>query len=784
MPAALAAAALLAVAGVEPKRGNVTHKLSRAEIIWDNWGVPHIYAQDQAAAHYAFGWASARDHGEIILRLIGGAQCRGAEYWGKGDLRLIVDKFLITLGARDVGNMFYDMTTQFSRDVMDSFAAGLNDYVHAHRERFSEVGALRVIDIGGNITGRDIALHSHLDLMLFASITSMPTRLIPFLNSPDDPEDPTLPVKQYMRERVQSEGFKRYAAAVEKGEYYTPAGPIGSNGMAATRAGGGGLLHTNPHLVWVADGEAIGGVGGGSAMTFYEHQIVIESEGIDFYGASLIGMPVPAMGFSKYGGWTNTVNTVNAYSLFSIPVRFALFKPCGAQYQLDGEWKDFTATEYKVGVYGGSTETHTVCESEWGPVILMDRLITGRATVYRWGGKVFGEQCKEKKRKYSLLTIDQTWDMMQAKNVADFKTAMKMQQLPMFTYIYADHAGDLFYLSNGWVPDYGSGSYAKWSGPPVEANTSEFLWQQVVPFERQPQVTSPASGFITNANDPPWQATMPLFTPNPADSPEWFSPPLNLPSNSGFGWRPKACMRATACAPCTFDQYVNGSMSVEIESARHFLAPLLGMAKTSTDKRVLRALAVLEAWDGRSGPESEGTLLWLRFRTEFLGGYQGEVPWDAADPYNTPRGIPAIDRDAAMDALARVVDGMTKDGLQLHEPWGAYKLLPKDNHGEKWGVSGTTDDSVRNAHASNDGPGPHTAWAGGTFKAVTEFLPGAETYGRARVQTSYGSQSMPAAPHNGDQWEMFSKQQYREGLLTRAAVQKHAEATQNLVYSH
>jgi acyl-homoserine-lactone acylase len=36
---------------------NERGSFNRTEIVWDNWGVPHIYAQNEAEMYYAFGWA-------------------------------------------------------------------------------------------------------------------------------------------------------------------------------------------------------------------------------------------------------------------------------------------------------------------------------------------------------------------------------------------------------------------------------------------------------------------------------------------------------------------------------------------------------------------------------------------------------------------------------------------------------------------------------------------------------------------------------------------------------
>ena len=76
-------------------------------------------------------------------------------------------------------------------------------------------------------------------------------------------------------------------------------------------------------------------------------------------------------------------------------------------------------------------------------------LLGGTALVYRYAGYVFGV---EQKKPYGI--IEQLWEQMKAKNVNQFKDAVARQQMPMFTYIYADHNGDTFYQSNSWTPDY------------------------------------------------------------------------------------------------------------------------------------------------------------------------------------------------------------------------------------------------------------------------------------------------------------------------------------------
>lgn len=64
-------------------------KPGQNEILWDSYGVPHIYSESEEGAFYGFGWAQAHSHGNLILRLYGQARGKGAEYWAKNTAKLI-----------------------------------------------------------------------------------------------------------------------------------------------------------------------------------------------------------------------------------------------------------------------------------------------------------------------------------------------------------------------------------------------------------------------------------------------------------------------------------------------------------------------------------------------------------------------------------------------------------------------------------------------------------------------------------------------------------------------
>ncbi len=52
------------------------------EILWDRYGVPHIFAPDHPSLFQAYGYAQMEAHAELLVRLYAQARGRGAEFYG------------------------------------------------------------------------------------------------------------------------------------------------------------------------------------------------------------------------------------------------------------------------------------------------------------------------------------------------------------------------------------------------------------------------------------------------------------------------------------------------------------------------------------------------------------------------------------------------------------------------------------------------------------------------------------------------------------------------------
>jgi acyl-homoserine-lactone acylase len=90
---------VLAWAGATDNSG-ARANTNEAEILWDTWGVPHIFAKDTNSAGRALGWAQMHNHGNRLLRAIAIARGRGAEYFGEE--LLDSDQFTRTMGTYEI----------------------------------------------------------------------------------------------------------------------------------------------------------------------------------------------------------------------------------------------------------------------------------------------------------------------------------------------------------------------------------------------------------------------------------------------------------------------------------------------------------------------------------------------------------------------------------------------------------------------------------------------------------------------------------------------------------
>lgn len=665
----------------------------RTEILWDTWGVPHIYAEDDASLFYGFGWAQAHSHGDLILQLY--AQARGSMAEIFGEPALQSDVFVHTLGLPEIAQAWYDAQPEEFRGYLDAFAQGINDYAAANPDL-----------IGDHVKA-------------------------------------VLPVSGYdVVALMVRNGQMIFVAGGAFGDI--PAWQMGSNAWAiapSRSASGNAMMVANPHLDWA------------DLFIWYEAQLVSPQTSI--YGATLVGLPVITIGFNDALGWTHTVNTYDGYDLYELTLTE------NGGYILDGEEQPLEVTQKTLHFLqaDGTMGEYplTVMRSIHGPVV--SARDDGKALALRIAGVD------------RPGVLEQWWHMGHASNLEEFEAVMSNIQIPMFTTMYADRDGNIMHLFNGLVPIRSEGDWAFWSGI-IPGDRSDLIWTDYHPYEDLPKVINPESGWLQNANEPPWTTTFPLAIDH-TDYPAYMAPAPSMP------FRPQSSARMLfEDDSITFDELVGYKHSTRMELAARIVDDLIVAARESDSEVAQAAADVLEAWDLNANPDSAGAVLFTEWWDYYFASSRQifAVPFDLnAEPFTTPDGL--ADPAGAVAALETVAANVEATYGALDVAWGdVYRLrvgeydLPASGGDGSYGIFRVT------WHYGLGEDNLYTVEGGDSWVFVAEF---GETV-HARVLVSYGNATQPHSTHVGDQLPLFSERTLREAWLTREAVEANLETRETL----
>lgn len=669
----------------------------KSEILWDTYGIPHIYAKNDQSLFYAYGWAQAKNHGNLVLRLYAQARGRGAEYFG--ETFRDNDVWTLTNNVYSRAQQWYRLQKPNFRENLDAFATGINDYAAANPALLSE-DAKRVLPVNAV----DVLAHMH-RITHFMFVTSS----------------------------------ARAASAISKyGEQN------GSNAWAiapSRSASGNTLLLANPHLPWR------------DFYIYFEAQLT--APGINAYGISRIGFPVLTMAFNEFAGYSQTVNTNDGEDYYELRLK-------DNGYILDGIVRPFTRREHLLKIRSADgnlrEEKLLVRESVHGPVVGEQN---GKAIALRVAGldKPF--------------MLEQYWEMCRAQNLGQFEASVSKLHLPMYTLMFADRSGNIFNLFNGTVPVRPHGDWKYWSGI-IRGDTTSTLWTKTHPYHDLPKVKNPPTGWLQNANEPPWTATLPMIN-KPSDFPSYLAP---------GPWMSFRAQRSARMLmeddKISLEELIEYKHSTRMELADRIADELVSAARKEGSALALEAAEVLSQWDHNTDAGSKGAILFDQFVRQWVGGNTAlsslgtgsplfAKRWDTNDPVNTPDGL--AEPEAAAEALKTAAEEVKRKYGRLDIPWGEvfrFRVAGADYPGNGGpGPMGV----FRTMTPGPSQDGKYVPVHGDTHFSAVEF----STPLRAFGLTSYGNASQPGAKHATDQLPLLAEKKMRPIWFYRNEVEKNLE---------
>jgi len=491
-------------------RDYVPRLTAEVEIVRDEHGIAHIYADTPEDLFRAQGYVHAQDRFwqmDVRRHITAG---RLSELFGADQVE--TDTFVRTLGWRRTAGQELPLIRPETRRYLDSYADGVNAWMTGRSGGEFGVAYTLLGLLGGDDSPEDWAAIDSLSWLkamawdLRSNLEDEITRALLAAELPverveqlypewsadvgepivdDEYVDPTPPSElvgmdgqPVLAESVPA--LRAAAAQLDAAPALLGDGPgIGSNSWVVDgshTASGTPLLANDPHLAPTMP------------STWYQVGLhcreVSQACPFDVTGYSFAGLPGVVIGHNQNVAWGFTNLGADVTDLYLEQVQ-------GDTYLSRGSWVPMETREETIKVAGGDDVTITVRSTAHGPLLSdHDERIRDVGDEYavalRWTALDPGR------------TADALFALNRAHDWASLRAAASTFEVPAQNIVYADVNGNIGYQAPGRIPvrRAGDGRY------PVPGWTGEYDWAGFVPFDELPNMLNPSQGYIVTANQP------------------------------------------------------------------------------------------------------------------------------------------------------------------------------------------------------------------------------------------------------------------------------------------
>jgi penicillin G amidase len=594
------------------------------DVVWDDRGVPHLFASSRHDLYLAQGYLTARDRlwqMDFQTRAAGGLLSEVV-----GPAALDYDRHQRRLGMlvsaeRDVVWMEEDPDLQ---GALVSYAAGVNAWIDGldaatlpveykilnfDPEPWTPLRTFLLLkSMTWTLTGnsRDLARTRAREILEEAALDRLYPLFSPFL-------DPVIPAGTpwsfrpiAARSAAPERTVRVPPGTLRRSSSMDAEGSIGSNNWAVSgerTASGYPILANDPHLPL--------------ALPSLWYEIQLSKPDSNAYGVSLPGAPGVILGFNEHIAWGSTNSEVDVLDWYRIELR----DESGTEYLHAGEWRPTTSRMEEIRVRGGETVREEVLYTHHGPLVYREgespwdsRVPAGAAL--RW----IGHDPPRSLSTFLLLNDGRGYD--------DYVEAMNHYDYPAQNFAFASAEGDIAIWNNGHYPlrrEGGGRTIADGQEPAQE-------WGAWIPRGHLPQVRNPERGYVSSANQNPADRTYPYYLPG-----TFFSNSRGTRINE----------RLEEMEAVTPEEMMNLQLDVLNLLARRVLPTILDrLAGADLSGAEARSRELLEGWDYRNDAGALAPALfdaWWREHTRLLWG---DLGWEEG-------GFRMPVRDVTADAVLR-----------------------------------------------------------------------------------------------------------------------------------
>lgn len=739
-------------------------------------GIPHITADDWGSLGYGSGYATARSSicnlADTVLTARGersrylGATGRYLDGVSLDASNLQVDAFVTDLHNRKVVEGLLASPAGPSaraREMVKGYTAGINRWLRDNT--ITDPACAGATWLKPDATELDLWYGVYM-----ANLIASSGNFVKEIVEADPPtlQDPGLPdLGLKLPLPTTKEEVPAYAAQLsddQREELLRSLGQDSAFGSNATAIGGDasstgrGMLLGNPHFPWVG------------RYKFTQQQLTIPGV-YDVAGASLIGSPVVNIGWNKDVAWSHTVSTAYRFT----PYEYLTVGPGPLYLSANGLLRKAERRWVDVAVKQPDGSVRNVREDLWrtpqGYVIDSPSQFMGWSPLSFWAIRDANAE--------HLRTIDTFLGMGEATSASDLLARQDAGGgMPWVNTTAADRNGEVLYADHSVVPNVSNAMVARCLTPVgLLLRTVAGLpglnglladgacaWGTDADAQR-PGIFGPGNlpavvrrDWVMNANDSYW-------TPNDKVRLEGFA---NIIGCERCG----RTMRTRMVQQYVIDRLAGGGKETPESLRGHEYENRVRAAEVMRQDGRLdqvcaqtgetQACAVLAAWDGHSDIDSVGTHLFEAFvQRAPKGANLWTVPFNAADPINTPRGLRT--GPAVVKAMQAAIDSVRAAGVAFDVPWGSLQVAG-DRGAPAYPLGGGDGDLAGNANAlasrhpaANPGAYKAVSYGSSHIQAVSYLADGSVD---ARTILTYSQDEDPASPWSTDQTALYSRESW------------------------
>lgn len=738
---------LVACSGGDDERRPIPHAGLSAELTRTSHGIVHIQATDFASLGFGLAYAYAQDNVCMLADSFLTVRGERSRYFGgdamptagaNGEYSVVVDYLnLHNFNLRNEDSDFFfkayldparlraghEGGSAETAALLSGYAAGYNRYLREHSGKLPAacrgaawVKPITVSDVHLMIAEK--ALHA--SGQLFASEILAAAR--------DEPHGP--------------------AGAVLPAPAWAGHG-LGSNAIALgadASVDGRGILLANPHYPWF------------NTDRFYQVHLTVPGV-YDVMGVSLGGIPIIVIGFNKDVAWTHTVTKAAHFTTFRLQLDTS--DPSGMTYLVDGGPQRISERVVEVQSLqaDGSLRTKRKVFRE---TPLGMEMAAGGSPPGGDGILVLGDP-----NRHNTRLVDLWIAMGKADSVATLQAALRRMGLPWVNTIAADRHGDALYADSSVVPHVAPQKFTSdclLFAPLLvfDGSRSSCHWGQ--DSDAPPGIFGSTSApvlmrrdYVSNSNDSYWLTNSRQLLTGPGSG---YSPlygpvgvPQHLRTRLGFV---QLDNQLAENGRLSMDDLQALVFSNRVHAAELVLPDLLAGCRGTADRVLAAACAALAGWDRKVDVDSRGAILfrefWLQAAT--LAGLWA-VPFNPADPVNTPRGIAPAAIVPMLAALRTAAVRLGDLGVLLDAPLGKYQMEVRNGvrypiHGGIGDVDGVLNAMHTKSVLTGEGYGG-VAW-GTSYVQLVGFDDNGPV---ARGLLAYGQSTDPASPYYSDQLPLY-----------------------------